>query len=160
MQTSSFPLVPIFGFTSPKIWMVDNLNPSHTSRQLLNMGPHSPLPCLFSYSYVFLCSHSERLTCPLMTNPASSSSSSQESCDISVVSFQAWMGTLCSCPLLLCRPLGPPHTPVKPCPWRLGCWDTPEPPCCTHGYWTHTHPYKHTHTHLEVELHEQINVCA
>lgn len=71
----------------------------------------------------------------------------QGSCDISVVSFQAWMGTLCCCPLLLCRPRGPTHTPVKPCPWRLGCWDTPEPPCCTHGYWTHACAYKHTHTH-------------
>lgn len=70
--------------------------------------------------------------------------SSQGSCDISVVSFWAWMGTLCCCPLLLCRPLGPPHTPVKPCPWRLGCWDTPEPPCCTHGYWTLAHPQTHT----------------
>lgn len=54
------------------------------------------------------------------------------------------------------------HTPVKACPWRLGCWDTPEPPCCTHGYWTHAHAYKqtHTHTHLKAAIYEQINTCG
>lgn len=33
------------------------------------MGSHSPLLCWCGYSYVCLCSHSEKLTCPQMTAP-------------------------------------------------------------------------------------------
>lgn len=59
-----------------------------------------------------------------------------------------WAHCAAVCLLLFCRLL---HTPVKLCPRRLGCWDTPEP--------LHTRTYTPTppHTHLKAVRYEQIN---
>lgn len=73
LRPANFSLKTIFGLEKlsrqslPTVETVVNINPSRTGRQLLSMGSRNLLLCQCSYSCVRLCSPTERLTCPQMT---------------------------------------------------------------------------------------------
>lgn len=153
MQTSSFPLVPIFGFTSPKIWMVDNLNPSHTSRR--GHTAHYRVCSVIVMSF-FVVTVKGWLA-PRWPTPPPPPHRSPAISRLSP-SRPEWV----HCAPARCCSAGHwvLHTHLSSHVLGALGAETLQSPPAAHMVIEPMRTHTNIRTHLEVELHEQINVCA